>query len=280
MSATRVVVALLKYVGPAIPIYGAIVAWAYLSVSTRLGVIDLFACEISTLCRVGSILDIGKILVGKYARDDTHFPTLSSEEEYFPVFSSNSGDLQQLEALVVGHITEFYTYMKAMRDARRTLAKIKASQAKPAMTNMIYMLFLAYENGRKAVNQLIEFQPTQAGDIMSILLTELPCYAFLCTHFASDQLRSARLTLRFADYKKEVSEIIRKVEPRGDDDKDWGPAKRALPELQKRYKEMLDELEALTTEPTPPAPRKKRADVARKRGRRKARKRGRRKASG
>ena len=51
--------ALFKYAGPAITICGAIVAWAYVSASKRLGIIDLFACEIKTLCRVGTIFDVG-----------------------------------------------------------------------------------------------------------------------------------------------------------------------------------------------------------------------------
>jgi hypothetical protein len=58
---TSVVPALIKYGGPAIPVCGAIVAWAYLSAATRLGVVDLFACEIRTLCRVGTAFDIGRL---------------------------------------------------------------------------------------------------------------------------------------------------------------------------------------------------------------------------
>jgi hypothetical protein len=55
-----------------------------------------------------------------------------SQEDYFPIFDKNSQDLHSLEALVVGNITEFYTYMKAMRDSRRGLAQIESAEAAKA----------------------------------------------------------------------------------------------------------------------------------------------------
>jgi hypothetical protein len=48
----------LTYIGSALPVFAAIMAWAYLSASARLGIVDLFACEIATLCRVGTLFDI------------------------------------------------------------------------------------------------------------------------------------------------------------------------------------------------------------------------------
>ena len=43
---------------PVVGVVGAVIAWAYQSGSARLGVIDLFACEISTLCRVATVSSI------------------------------------------------------------------------------------------------------------------------------------------------------------------------------------------------------------------------------
>ncbi len=105
---------------------GAIITWAYQSASARLGVIDLFACEISTVCRVGTIFDVGKRYIDQYdappqnssavtPKEPAHSDSAESKEEYFPVFDNNARDLQLLEATVVTHITEFYTYMKAVR---------------------------------------------------------------------------------------------------------------------------------------------------------------------
>jgi hypothetical protein len=90
--------------------------------------------RISTLCRVGSVLDLGKFYVELFnaapaeERGATDVPaegsaTFVSQEDYFPVFQSNSRDLQLLEASVVTYITAFSTFMKAARDAQRHLAQ-------------------------------------------------------------------------------------------------------------------------------------------------------------
>jgi hypothetical protein len=51
---------MLAFIGSAFSAYGVIIAWTYLSASARLGIVDLFACEIATLCRVGTVLDVGQ----------------------------------------------------------------------------------------------------------------------------------------------------------------------------------------------------------------------------
>jgi hypothetical protein len=258
------------YLGPAVPIYGAIVAWAYLSAAKRLGVVDLFACEIRTLCRVGTAFDVGRLYVKKYqdliekskgdgaetqAMNKPVVPkppadsnAFSSNEEYFPVFTNNSGDLEALEALVVAHITEFYTYMKAARDLLRALAAVDSvPETKKIFENLIYVLFLGYESGRNAVKDLVEFEPTRAENIMIILLTELVCYSFLCTHFKDskepgDELRFARLELRESGYKSDIPELYRQVtSPHGENEEDWKSAKGTAPELAKRYLEAFGE---------------------------------------
>jgi hypothetical protein len=250
----------IKYIGPGIPIYGAIMGWAYLSASARLGVVDLFASEISTLCRVGTIFDIGKHYVDAYAAPEKHSGSSKfvSEEQYFPVFQSNSRDLQVLEATVVNYIAEFYSYMKAMRDAMRRVAETtpptpgapsvqtrdRKTEPDPwhaAVVNVIYLVYLAYESARKAAKELIEFQPAHAERSIVILLTELKCYSFLREHFDPSDIRCRRLQLRATDYKQEVPETYRKVMSPGLDEKDWLQARELIPELKMRYKEALGE---------------------------------------
>jgi hypothetical protein len=242
---------LVTYLGPAIPIYGAILAWAYLTASKRLGVVDLFASEIATVCRVGTIFDTGQKYVQKWKKMDTNKviePTsrnsnnFVSQEDYFPIFATNSRDLQSLEALTVGHITEFYTYMKATRDSQRRLATLKiVDAAKEAIANIIYTLFLGYESGRKTIEDLIEFQPTRTENMIVILLTELECYSFLCEHFRGDEVRFKRLQLRETDYEGLYKDLVNSVnEPHEEEnEKYWAPAERLLPELKARYDRAL-----------------------------------------
>ncbi len=234
----------------ALPIYGAILAWAYLTAGKRLGVVDLFACEIATVCRVGTIFDVGQKYVKKWEKMNTdnaidppsaHSTEFVSKEDYFPIFDTNSQDLQALEALIVSHITEFYTYMKATRDSLRKLAQIETVEAaKETIINIIYTLFLGYESGRKAIDDLVEFQPTRSENMIVILLTELECFPFLCEHFKDDELRFQRLQLREADYDDLVPRLWKTVcEQHEGNEKYWAPAKRMIPELRRRYDRAL-----------------------------------------
>lgn len=218
------------YLGPAVPGYGAILAWTYLSAAKRLGVVDLFGSEIVALCRVGTFFDIGLLYMQLYQRmgkdhnhmalkQSAHSTNVGSLEDSFPILANNSGDLQSLGAVLVANITEFYTYMRATRDILARIESVEAAQ--PITANIIYMLYLSYESARRLINDLVEIRPVAAENIIAILLTELPCYSFVCKHFASDQLRFARLTLNLGNYKKEVSKLIDEVGPHGDDDQYW-----------------------------------------------------------
>ncbi len=166
---------------------GGVLAWTYQTGSARLGVVDLFACEIATLCRVGAVVEMVQryielfqrgpqgtphVIDGELPADTSRF---TSQESYFPVFESSVKDLQALEADVVKHVTAFYTYMKVMRDSLRRLAEIKAPEQGSrcdddwhrAICNVVYMQFLALESARKAIKDLVEFEPTQAEDMIT-----------------------------------------------------------------------------------------------------------------
>ena len=249
---------LLTYVSPAIGIYGAVWAWAYLSASARLGIVDLFASEISTLCRVGTIFDIGKLYVELTKMDEPRkgANTFVSKEDYFPIFDSNSKELQVLESSIVTHITAFYTYMKAVRDTLRKLAQTEPSQGadsspktsgahavnpwRAAVSDVIFMLFLGYESARQAIDDLIEYQPTAAENKMVILITELKCYSYLLDYYKDDQLRKARLDERRLQYKKDTFELCRMVFDKKDN-ADWNLAVLTLGELKRRYAETFRE---------------------------------------
>jgi hypothetical protein len=263
------------YIGPALPIYGAIIAWAYLSASGRLGVVDLFACEIATLCRVGTLFDVGQRYVDMMDGDGSKKPAtgstrkgpaagttrFDSEENYFPVFSSNSGDLKVLEALVVSNIAAFYTYMKAARDLQRKIAsETDPDTRRNAVADMIYVLFLGYERARNAVNDLIEFQPVKDENTIVILITELKCYSFLHKHYARtsgdvtqslDGVRHARLQLRKSVYMQVVPDLYRRVTSHGEKDEDWCEARNTVSALESCYENAIGEDLKLAAGPYP-----------------------------
>src|SRR5262245_9976364 len=100
--------------------------------------------------------------------------------------------------------------MKALRDSLRRLAETNPPQATHpavaglavetpwhiAMLNVIYLMYMAYESARKAIRDLVEYQPANAERLLVILLTGLKCYAFLRTRFAREDPRWRRPQLR------------------------------------------------------------------------------------
>jgi hypothetical protein len=267
----------LKLFMPTVAVFGGVLAWAYQVGCTRLGVVDLFACEIDTLCRMITVNDsvcrlvdrygsgppAGSVTSGEPARIENQF---SSEENYFPVFDGNSRDLQTLEARVVINITAFYTYMKAVRDSMRALATIKISVqdmdcggtagAGPwhvSLQNLIYMLFLGLECARKATDDVVEFEPEQAERKIVILISELVAYRFLCSQFhKSADFHYERLRLRVAGYQRDVPAIIQLVTDEfavattraqlnaacQDVLQRWNQANKLLPEVRRRFADL------------------------------------------
>jgi hypothetical protein len=196
-------------ISPALAVLGAVVSWGYLSASARLGIVDLIASEIMTLSRVGTAFDVGLRYVRLY--DDRELPKIHSEskEEYFTFLQNNSKYLQVLESKVVNHIIAFYTYMKATRDIQRQLNGLENPdladiQRKTVICDLIYSLFLGYEMARKAIDELVEYEPTCTENRMVILITELTCYRFLLDYFKdkNDHLRYSRLYSRINQYEQ------------------------------------------------------------------------------
>jgi hypothetical protein len=263
----------LVFFAPVLAIFGAVLAWAYQVGSARLGVVDLFACEICTICRVATVVDTVRRFVDRFDQGPPTEPAggqnmsaqqFNSQENYFPVFEGNTRDLQTLEARVVINITAFYTYMKAVRDSMRTLAEIRPQPAEvvspstkalaagswhAAARNVVYMLFLGLESARHAIANLVEFEPERAERTIVILISELEAYRFLCNQFADEQdIRHQRLMLRDFEYRDIVPRLCCSVEAGRASEKaveaglheprrisQWEPALRLLPELKKRY---------------------------------------------
>jgi hypothetical protein len=245
------------YVGAIVALGGGVLAWTYQTGSARLGVVDLFACEIATLCRVGAVVEMVQRYVDLFEHgpraglphaidgelpDDTS--RFTSQESYFPVFDASVKDLQALEADVVKHVTAFYTYMKVMRDSLRRLTGIRPPESSDrhdddwhrAVCSVVYMQFLALESGRKAIRDLVEFEPTQAEDMVTILLSELVAYGFLREQFKGD-LRQRRLEARDESYRRDVPALHRLVMAGAG--AQWDAAKDLSMEMMRRFHRVL-----------------------------------------
>jgi hypothetical protein len=249
-----------KVVGGILLVVGTIITWAYQMASRRLGVVDLFACEIAILCRVGTVVDFIPNMIAQYnsigakplKATQPEVPQqplrFNSEEDYFPVFGANAKDLQVLEANVVNNVTAFYTYMKATRDMLRKVSDLgmnagSAEAERKAIVNVIYMVFLAYESARHAIDHLIEFQPAHAENKIVLLLAEIPAYRFLRKRCAegefNDEIHLKRLDLRLAEYQQFIPELCDKVRAHAHIDQ-WDKANSLVAGLEKELR-LLDE---------------------------------------
>jgi hypothetical protein len=94
------------------------------------------------------------------------------------------------------------------------------------------MQFLAFESGRKAIRDLVEFEPTQAEDMITILLSELVAYGFLREQFTGD-LRERRLAARDAGYRRDVPELYQLV--KNGDGPQWAAAHDIADEMMRRF---------------------------------------------
>jgi hypothetical protein len=212
---------------------GGVVGWCYRTGNNRLGIVDIFACEITTLCRICTINGLADTCIGalelamiadpsadydQIIKMRGNFSHFDSSETYTPVFDGSALELQVLNGKVLMNITAFYTYWKATRDAFRKLDRTQLKTiGHPVaaerelwlreMCNVIYMQFLACESARKAVHCLIEYGPGKAENTIVILLSELPAYRFLLKFFPEEDVRHRRLQLREISYSFIVGEV-------------------------------------------------------------------------
>jgi hypothetical protein len=234
-----------------------VLAWTYQTGSVRLGVVDLFSCEITTICRVLAVVNMAPHLVQMYRTPPPVLIKFNSQEQYSPVFDNNSKDLEVLEARVVERVTEFYTYLKAMRDYFRILDAIEQPRDNIdrwhlGVRNVIYMLFLMLESARATVDRLIEYEPERAENTIMILLSELVAFGLLLEDFEArgkenkdHDARLERLRLRKGDYPPIVSSIYTRTlasgESEGPERERWQRAVALIGELNQRYHEVFGE---------------------------------------
>jgi hypothetical protein len=249
--------------------------WAYQNGSHRLGAIDLFGCEISAICRTCLVADFAKLTVGGFNKSEEEFTKklfpiqtsnnpapkerkpFTSEENYTPVYDGNVSDLQPLDAGVVTSVTEFYTYRKTMMDYLRKIAGEQTGTYEHLRLTlqMIYVQYLMYESGRKAVERLFEFEPNRAESRINIFCSELIVYGFLVKTYQALNKKEAgtgefaldRLGMRKANYRLDVP-VQYYVAKRKDDDAHWERARLTIEEMKKCYFEAFSVKEWPTEE--------------------------------
>ena len=228
----------------------------YLLGSARLGVVDLFACEIADHMPAWlQLLTQRQICYNYMTIRRKSQQNFFSEENYSPVFDTNAKELEVLEARVVERVTEFYTYLKTVRDYRRSLAGIAKPREEEKkwrilVFNVIYMLFLMLESARNSVERLVEYEPEWTLYTSEILLSEIVAYGFLLNYCQREvnehpdyNAKFERLQLRKENYYKIIEKICNVTKDSkkkdGADLELWDRVTALFRELNKRFIDAL-----------------------------------------
>jgi hypothetical protein len=76
------------------------------------------------------------------------------------------------------------------------------------LTNLLYVLYLALESGRKALYCLVEYEPLLTERTMVVLLSEWAAYGFLRDRYRTpDEMHYQRLILRGPGYLQLMKEL-------------------------------------------------------------------------
>jgi hypothetical protein len=222
--------------------------WVYQAANRRLGVVDLFASEISALCKVCIVTDFAKksIEMRRAANAaETQTPrSFDTKESYTPVYDRGSADLQALDSNVVSAVTQFYTYRRTMVDCLHlAMAQSKREEALPQYDQMIYMQFLMYECALTSIRELIEFEPDKAENQVTVLCSALPLLGFLVKRHRKDPntvFLYRRLRLRVPDYVKDVENLLADIDDKAKSKseavlKGWSKAVTTSAELRIRF---------------------------------------------
>lgn len=196
-----------------------VVGWAYQAANTRFGVVDLFAAEIATLCRVSAVSEfIPNSIRRYYAGGD--FPKIESLSDYIVVFDNHAKDLEILDGDVVRYVTQFYVYIKALTDAVSRGAPAQGPRNNPGALNIVFNAFLAFESARQALTVLMEDGVERTEYVLTAMLSEVPAYLLLLSEIRDpEDLRFQRLSNRLRQYQVLIAEIeadMSRLEPASD----------------------------------------------------------------
>jgi hypothetical protein len=237
-------------------------AWAFQSANLRFGAADIFASEILTLCRISSVIAFVARLVEGYGAEGQPVQSAPSTQDYVIIFHNNSKDLEILDGNVVGWVTEFYVYFKAMvdsstrlprHDEKSPISDEAAALYKDALFSVIYMAFLMFESGRQALMRLIDDTEKRQEAVLIALVSEIQAYIFLYQAFSvrKTDIRKQRIEGRLPQYLALLQEIapIAAAEPGGT------PMRRRIRDLAREVADRWREgnLAALDPGPAPAA---------------------------
>lgn len=129
-----------------------------------------------------------------------------SKENYFENFFKRSSDLGALSSIVVDHVTDFYSFLMASRDALRDLKATidtfpnQTDEINARVTDVIFMIDLVAYSGLRALEELIETPAHQLHSRQIALCVGTHSSAFLADRIGPTDLRYEEVSRRRAQY--------------------------------------------------------------------------------
>jgi hypothetical protein len=207
----------------------AVIAWAYQAGNVRLGVVDLLASEIFTLCKVAFVGRLVPRLVEWEQTQKAPTYPLVPQQDYMVVFNTNTKDLEVLDGDVVNFVTAAYVYCKLFRDriailysaSRQNNAShcLDANAAVPdmrtdgqqslrepnALLDTVFMAFVTFESAREALRVAVDDPDRRDECVLFGLISELEAYSRLiiaCAKFEFEcPIVRARIRARLPIYE-------------------------------------------------------------------------------
>ena len=210
----------------------AVFATIYQFMKQRFSTVDVFSSEILARLRIlavdNSVEKIIEAGVQKNTKkvDCEHGTQYAasyfqpSQENHFEIFHRRSSDLGALAAVVVDHVTDFYSFQMATRDVMRDLADTiehdptNVEELRVRTIDTVFMIDLMAYSGLRALEELIETPAHRLHSRQVALSVATRANAYLLESMPDTDFRYPELRHRSRKYRELTSELRSAIKPR------------------------------------------------------------------
>ena len=206
------------FIGP--PVWIALFQLLYTTGSKRRGAATMIIAEMTSIIRVYAAANIIGAFVQKYAHASQAinaeiggFVDVAREEDYLTIFDRNIEHLGAFPNPLIFHVTSFFTFLKAARDATGALSLWSAphypvAQKKADIVDIVYLCFMQMDHGYLALRDLMEKRDREALALIGNVTigVSLQSYLFLLHVINVEDFRYTALISRLGTYRTHASD--------------------------------------------------------------------------
>ena len=205
------------FIGP--PVWIALFQILYTTGSKRRGAATMIIAEVTSIIRVYAAANIIGAFVQKYSHASQAINTeiggfvdVARKEDYLTIFDRNIEHLGAFPNPLIFHVTSFYTFLKAARDATGALSLWSAphypvAQKKADIVDIVYLCFMQMDHGYLALCDLMEKRDREALALIGNVTigVSLQSYLFLLHVVTVEDFRYTALVSRLRTYRTYAS---------------------------------------------------------------------------